>query len=79
MTNTTNEYQTKNIGEAAGFIAKNIKLIRIDRENEVCFFVFEKKSECEKLSKDFFFGELLVNARIFFESEKRLKQLIFTK
>lgn len=79
MSNTTNEYSTKNIGEAAGFIAKNIKLVRIDREKEVCLFVFHDKTECEKLSRDFFFGELLVNARIFFESEKRLKQLIFTK
>jgi len=79
MNNTTNEYQTKNIGEAAGFIARDIKLIRINRENEVCFFVFDNKSKCEQLSRDFFFGELLVNARIFFESEKRLKQLIFTK
>lgn len=75
----SSEYLTKNIGEAAGLISRNIKLIRIDRENEVCFFVFDEKSDCEKLSKDFFFGELLVNAREFFEAEKRLKQLIFTK
>ncbi len=79
MSNTPNEYLTKNIGEAASIISKNIKLIRIDRENKVCFFVFENKAECERLSREFFFGELLVNARIFFESEKRLKQLIFTK
>jgi hypothetical protein len=75
----SNEYLTKNIGEAASLISKNIKLIRIDRQNDVCFFVFDQKQNCEKLSKEFFFGELLVNAREFFEAEKRLKQLIFTK
>jgi len=75
----SNEYLTKNIGEAASLISKNIKLIRIDRQNDVCFFVFDQKQNCEKLFKEFFFGELLVNAREFFEAEKRLKQLIFTK
>ena len=36
------------------------------------------KSECEKLSNDFFFGEFPVNARQYYEIVVRLKHRIFS-
>ncbi|KKP86750.1 MAG: hypothetical protein UR89_C0015G0013 [Candidatus Roizmanbacteria bacterium GW2011_GWA2_35_8] len=74
----TTEYSTKDLGEASTLIVKNIRLIRIDREGRICWFVFENKKECEKLSADFFFGELQVNARSFYETITRLKHRIFS-
>ena len=74
----TPTYKTKDLGESAALIIKNMKFIRIDREGRICWFVFENKSECEKFSSDFFFGELLVNAREYYEALGRLKNRIFS-
>lgn len=72
------DYKTKDLGEAAALIVKKQRFIRIDREGRICWFVFENKQECERLSSDFFFGELLVNARELQEAIKRLKHRIFS-
>jgi hypothetical protein len=73
------EYLTRDIGEAASLIVKKQKLIRIDRDNRICWFVFENIEECKKLSSDFFFGELLINARDYYEALGRLKNRIFSR
>ena len=72
------DYKTKDLGEAAALIVKKQRFIRIDREGRICWFVFENRQECERLSSDFFFGELLVNARELQEAIKRLKHRIFS-
>lgn len=74
----TDGYKTKDLAESAALIIKNIKLIRIDREGRICWFVFDNKEECEKLSNKFFFGELQVNAREYYEALGRLKNRIFS-
>ena len=74
----TTEYSTKDLGEAGALIVKKQKLIRMDREGKTCWFVFENKEECEKLSSDIFFGELQVNAREYYEALGRLKNRIFS-
>jgi len=73
------EYLTRDIGEAASLIVKKQKLIRIDRDNRICWFVFEDKDVCKKLSSDFFFGELLINARDYYEALGILKNRIFSR
>lgn len=75
----TNEYITKDIGEAAALITQNQKLIRMDRESNVCWFVFDNKKKCEELSNQFFFGDLQVNAREYYEAQTRLKNRIFSR
>ena len=72
------DYKTKDLGEAAALIVKKQRFIRIDREGRICWFIFENLQECERLSSDFFFGELLVNARELQEAIKRLKHRIFS-
>jgi len=72
------DYKTKDLGEAAALIVKKQRFIRIDRDGRICWFVFENRQECERLSSDFFFGELLVNARELQEAIKRLKHRIFS-
>ena len=72
------DYKTKDLGEAAALIVKKQRFIRMDRDGRICWFVFENLQECERLSSDFFFGELLVNARELQEAIKRLKHRIFS-
>jgi len=71
-------YKTHDLGEATAILVKKQKLIRIDREGRICWFVFVNKKECEKISKQFFFEDLMVNAREYFDTIRRLKSLIFS-
>lgn len=74
----TTEYSTKDLGEAGALLVKEQKLIRMDREGKTCWFVFADKEECKRLSNQFFFEELLVDAREFYEALNRLKHRIFS-
>lgn len=71
------EYRTKDLAEASALITTGNSLVRIERENKVCFFIFDDKVSCQAISNKYFFGELLVNARNFYEAMVRLKNRIF--
>jgi len=71
-------YKTKDLAESAALITKGQKLISMEREGKICWFIFGDKNECNKLSQDFFFGEYLVNAREYYEIIVRLKHRIFS-
>ena len=72
-----NYYRTKDLGEASALMAKGQRLINLERKDGICWFLFEDKQKCEKLSNNFFFGELLVNARDYQDAMTRLKNRIF--
>lgn len=74
-----NTYKTKDLAEAGGLIVKKQNLIRIDRKGTVCWFVFQDKKMCEEIANKFFFGEVLVNAREYYEVLNRLKNRIFSR
>jgi len=74
----TEVYKTKDLAESAALIIKGQKLISMERQSKICWFVFENKDECKRLSNQFFFGELLVNAREYYEALGRLKNRIFS-
>mgnify|MGYP001618143804 CR=1 FL=1 len=73
------EYKTRDYAEASVLILKNQKLIQIEREGKTCWFIFENESVCKEISDQYFFGELLLNAREFKEAMDRLKSRIFAK
>lgn len=77
--NQTDFYKTKDLAEASMLIVKRQKLITVEREGRICWFVFSNKNECEQLSNDYYFGEILVSARDFHEAMSRLKGRIFAK
>ena len=72
------DYRTKHLAEAAMLLTMRRVLVEIEREGNVCFFVFENKKRCEELSKQFFFDTLLVNARDYYDAMNRLKNRIFS-
>ena len=72
-----NEYYTRDIAEAGILVVKKQSLVRIDREDRTCWFVFNDKEKCEQLANRYLFGELLVNAREYYEVLNRLKNKIF--
>lgn len=74
-----NVYSTKDLAEASLLLVKNQKLIRLDRQGKIVFFVFEDRKSCENLSNQFWFGECLVNAKSYYEAIQTLKNRIFAQ
>lgn len=72
------EYKTKDLAEAAVLLTKNRPILRVDRVNGRCWFIFGGRDECGVIIDDFLFGECLVNARTFYESTNKLKNRIFS-
>lgn len=75
----TENYKTKDLSEASMLIVKGQQLLTIVREGHICWFIFDNKEVCEKLSNQYYFSEVLVNARIFHEAMSRLKGRIFAR
>ncbi len=74
-----NEYKTRDLAEAASLITQSKKLVRLERTGSTCWFIFNDKEGCEKVSNEFFFGQLLVNARQYHEAMNLLKNRIFSR
>jgi len=51
-------YRTKDLGEGAALVVSGQKIINIQREGNICWFVFEHSDSCKEISNQFFFGNL---------------------
>lgn len=71
-------YKTKDLAEASALLVMKKTLLKVEREGQICWFVFDDKKNCEKISNNFFFGQLPVNAREYYEAMNRLKNKIFS-
>jgi hypothetical protein len=72
-------YQTKDLYESALLAASNLKLIKLVKETDFYWFVFDNKTRAEELSSKFWQGEALVNAKAYAESIRGLKNRIFAR
>ena len=70
--------KTKDLYLAALFYAKGQKLISVDREGKLCWFVFEDRQLCEQLQQQFFAKSLDVNAKEYADAIRTLKDLVFS-
>jgi len=73
----TDEYRTKDLAEGALLLTKGKRLLRLEREGKIVWFVFEDEKACKKLSYQFWFGKCLVNAKNYYGSLTILKNRIF--
>lgn len=71
-------YRTQDLGESAALIASGQRPINIERVGKICFFVFINSETCKKLSYEYFFGNLMVNARDYHQAITRLKNRVFS-
>jgi hypothetical protein len=76
---TNDLYKTRDLAESAVLLVCKQHLIQIQRVGKICWFIFEDQQACAKISSDYFFGELLINAREFHQAITRLKNRIFAR
>lgn len=72
-------YQTKDLYEAALLQAHDLKLLKLVKENNYYWFAFEDKTKAEELSVQFWQGVVKVNAKLYAEAIRRLKDRIFAR
>ena len=72
-------YKTRDLAESAALLLKGQKLINIERFGKTCWFVFANQNECRKISSEYFFGEVTVNAHTFYQALTKLKNRVFAE
>ncbi len=72
-------YKTRDLAESAALLISDCKLINIHKVGKTCWFYFNDIEKCKLISNQYFFGELMVNAKVFHEIITRLKNRIFSK
>lgn len=77
--NNGDVYQTKDLYEAALLQTHNLKLIKLVKEDNYYWFVFEDKTKAEELSAQFWQKEVKVNAKLYAEAIRGLKDRIFAR
>lgn len=73
------EYKTKDLGESAALICKSARLLRLERQFDFFWFVFSDKKFCQKITDDYWYGELLVNAKSYQNALRTLKDRLFAQ
>lgn len=73
-----NLYKTRDLGECAVLLLKNQRLFKMEKLGKTYWFYFENIPVCNQISNEYFFGDLTVNAREFYQMVTRLKNRIFS-
>lgn len=75
----TDGYPTKDFYEAALLYASGVKLISCDKVDKVCWFLFSPRGKAESLAKKYWSKEVDVNAKVYSEAIRSLKEIIYSK
>lgn len=74
----SNEYFTKDLGEAAALLTVGIKLLRLSRDESFFWFVFEESS-CSEASNAYWSGDLMISAKMYSTNMRLLKDRLFAQ
>lgn len=77
--NDVADYITKDLHESAALLAKGAKFLRLRRDTNFFWFVFQDKSVCEEISSSFWSGDLQVDAKEYANALKTLKDRLFSQ
>lgn len=76
--NTTEQYQTADIGSATALVSAGYSLASLNKTNpRRALFVFENSSDLQSTLKEYWSGSLSVDAKTYFETQKWLKSRIY--
>lgn len=74
-----NYYVVSDLGCSAAIISTGFELLDLDRTNpKKVKFIFQYKTGIQKIAGDYWSGKLMINARLFFDSTKALKNRLYS-
>lgn len=76
-----NEYKTKDLYISASLYALNKKFIRVetDENSNIFWFIFDDAESCEEIANRFWQKKLKLDAKIFTDAIRTLKNMIFSR
>lgn len=78
-TQTNNTLVTKDLYLSALLYAKGAKLLKVNRQGRVCWFIFGNKALCEQYQQQYFAKAVDVNAKDYTDALRTLKDLVFAE
>lgn len=72
-------WSTYDLAVSSCLISLNFKIAKIDRShsNRVCF-IFPRTEKLKTIVEDYYADKLLVNPRVFFDSQKLIKNMLYS-
>lgn len=74
-----NTFTTKDLYISALCYSKGARLLKVNRQGRVCWFVFEDKNLCEEYQRQYFAKTIDVNVMAYVEALRTLKDLVFAE
>lgn len=74
-----NNFRTKDLYLSAFLFAKRLPLEQVERENNVCWFIFGKDSKINTLTDEYWSGTAICNAKAYADAVRTLKDRIFNE
>lgn len=74
---TNNIFRTKDLYLAAFIYSQNTELIKVERDNQTCWFIFTDKALCEELQNLYWAGKGTATPKALTDAIRSLKDLIF--
>jgi len=71
------QHTTRDLGEASALISRDCPLSSLQWKDDTAFFVFDDP-RAVALSHDYFYGELSINARTYYDNLRMLKRRLYT-
>lgn len=72
-------FKTRDLYESAALYSLNAVLITLEKEDRQYHFVFEDFQKCKELSDQYWRGSLRVNAKVYADAIRTLKDRIFAQ
>jgi len=69
----------KDIYAASALFAEGKKLLRLQRDGKLFWFVFENKEECEQSLNKYWSGESSISMRVYADAIRTLKDRLFSQ
>ncbi len=78
--NEQSSLQTTDLALAAALQAAGVKLVSVDKTNRRrAVFVYQNSHDVQQLINNFWSGDLLLDARTYFESIKKIKDRLYSE
>lgn len=74
-----NEYITKDLGEAAALLTSQCIMRSLQWKDNTAYFLFEDPETCQKIAHQYFFENLSLNVRNFYENLRMVKRRLYAE
>ena len=72
-----NDYHTKDMGEAAALLTRGCRMRDVQWKDDTAYFIFPDRPQCEAIAKEYFYSDLQVSARTYYDNLRMIKRKLY--